>query len=266
MTINYQQIFPAAPLDKYIRYFWVLESDRSDVYKKKFRILPDGSPGLVFQQNPASFFQSNNKSLPQCFIYGQTTTYCENETKASFRNIGVYFRATGLKSIFGIDACELTDRNIDINDLIKTEINNQLLNANTLTGQIELISGFLLKQAAQRNTADEKAKHASILIQKGNSLKSVQSHFNISERTLERIFKQHIGIAPKLFARICRFQAALNDLRSCDYGNLTDLTYKHDYFDQSHLIRDFKAFSGTTPKHFLLQATEQVENFPEWES
>ena len=146
----YQQILLSKPLNKYVRCCWVLEGDRSDFREKKLKILPDGCP--VFQENPTAFCQSNNRSLPQCFIYGQTTRYSETKAKAPFRNIGVYFRATALKSIFGVDAYEMTDRTININDLIKTGISDQLLNANSLSGQIKLLSEFLLKKADQRKS------------------------------------------------------------------------------------------------------------------
>ena len=100
----------------------------------------------------------------------------------------------------------------------------------------------------------------------GISLPTVQNELNITERSLERYFKQYVGISPKLYARINRFQTALETLRKSNFDSLTDIAYQNNYFDQSHFIRDFKEFAGTTPKHFLHQANEQVANFPEWKT
>nr|ELA7361934.1 helix-turn-helix transcriptional regulator [Elizabethkingia anophelis] len=81
---------------------------------------------------------------------------------------------------------------------------------------------------------------------------------------LERYFKQHIGISPNLYTRINRFQLALENIRQTQFDKLTDIAYQCNYYDQSHFIREFKEFSGTSPKRFLRQANEQVANFPEW--
>lgn len=264
--MNYQQIYPIEPLRKYVRYFWTLEDGSLEFSDKTFKIMSDGLPGLIFQENKNAFFDKGNKKLPQLFLYGQTTRYTEHKAVQPFRNIGIYFQPTALKSIFGIDADELTNQDIDIDELIKTNITDQLLNAATAEQRIGLLSSFLIQQVEQRKTANEKVRFASEQLQKGVSLPNVQNELNISERSLERYFKQHIGISPKLYARIIRFQSALENIRQTQFDKLTDLAYQSDYFDQSHFIRDFKEFAGTSPKRFLLLANEQVANFPEWKA
>jgi len=262
--MNYQQIYPTAPLRKYIRYFWTLEDDGLDFSEKTFKIMSDGLPGLIFQEKPKAFYDSNNQQLTQLFLYGQTTKHTKHTAKENFKNIGVYFQPAALKSIFGIDAHELVNRNIDINDLIKSTISDQLSNAPNLEQQIGLLSRLLLQQLNQRKAENEKVNFASEQLLKGVSLPNIQNKLNLSERSLERYFKQHVGISPKLYARISRFQSALENLRQTQFGKLTHIAYQNDYFDQSHFIRDFQEFAGTSPKHFKLKANEQVANFPEW--
>lgn len=262
--MNYQQILPSEPLRKYVRYFWTLEDDSIDFFHKTFKIMSDGLPGLIFQENPEAFFNENDSPLPQAFLYGQTTKYAEHKAMQPFRNIGVYFQPTALKSIFGIDANELTNKNIDINELIKTNITDQLSNITTADQRIKLLSSFLIQQAEKRKVENEKINFATTQLQKGLSLLNIQKELNISERSLGRYFKQHIGIAPKLYARINRFQSALENLRKNKLSRLTDIGYQNDYFDQSHFIREFREFAGTSPKYFMLNANEQVANFPEW--
>jgi AraC-like DNA-binding protein len=53
-----------------------------------------------------------------------------------------------------------------------------------------------------------------------------------------------------LFARICRFQASLNQIRNNDYCRLSDIAYENEYADQSHLIRAFKEFAGISPNKY----------------
>lgn len=262
--MNYQQIYPIEPLKKYVRYFWILEDYNSCFIEKTFKIMPDGLPGLIFQENSKAFFDANDKPLPQAFLYGQTTSYSEHKAIKDFRNIGVYFQPNALRSIFGIDANELTKQNIDINDILKTNVTDQLLNTTDTDQRIILLSSFLIQQAEQRKAENKKVNFVTEQLQKGMNLPNIHKELNISERSLERYFKQHIGIPPKLYARINRFQSALEYIRQTHFNKLTSIAYQNDYFDQSHFIREFKEFAGISPKHFILKANEQVINFPEW--
>ena len=99
---------------------------------------------------------------------------------------------------------------------------------------------------------------------KGNiSLKELQDYLQLSERSFERRFKQYVGISPKLYSRISRFQAVLNQIRLGQHNRLTDLAYENDYADQSHFIRSFKEFAGCSPLQYQKQSMQQVENFYE---
>ena len=261
--MNYQQILPEESLRNYVRYFWVLEDDSNQDFKKTFRILPDGLPGLVFQHK-ASYSGQNGRRLPQLFVYGQTTKHSNQQVNENFCSIGVYFQPTALKSIFGIDACELTNQEIDLCDLGNSLLLEQLSNKENTLQQIQLLSTFFLKQIDPQKTVCGKVIFAIEQMNKGNSLREIQSQMNVSERTLERYFRQHAGISPKQYSKIVRFQSALNEIRKPVAHRLTDIAYQNDYFDQSHFIREFKEFTGTSPRQFLVRSNEQVANFPEW--
>lgn len=100
-----------------------------------------------------------------------------------------------------------------------------------------------------------------IAVSKGNiALKRLQLELQLSERSFERKFKEYIGISPKLFARICRFQASLQQLRSNDFSKLSDIAFEQEYADQSHFIRAFKEFAGFSPFQYQKQYPEVIEN------
>jgi AraC-like DNA-binding protein len=228
--------------------------------------MSDGLPGMIFQESKKSFLNKGDQELPQLFLYGQTTRYTENKAVKKFRNIGIYFQPNALKSIFGIDADELTNQHIDIKDLIKTNITDQLIDITTAEQRIELLSSFLIQQAERQKTENQKVNFATAQLQKGVNLQAICKELNLSERSLERYFKQHIGVSPKLYARINRFQSAMENIRQTQFDKLTNIAYQNDYFDQSHFIREFKEFAGTSPKHYIRKANEQVANFPEWKN
>jgi len=81
---------------------------------------------------------------------------------------------------------------------------------------------------------------------------------NIGMRKLERMFNKFVGVSAKTYRMLDRFQESRNQLFYSDYSKLSDIAYGNDYFDQMHFIRDFKRFSGNTPKNFLRQSNSML--------
>jgi AraC-like DNA-binding protein len=269
--MNYQQILPSKELEDYVRYFWILECNHFDGIPKTFKVIADGCPGLIIQDCNPVFFDTKGTKLSQILVYGQTTVHTHNVAFGKFRIIGVYFYPNALKSIFGIDANELKDLQVDLDLIIgiaEKNLSDRILNARSIQSKIEILSTFLLNSIKkQSDYAFAKTKHGISLINVANgntSLDQIKSDLNVTERSLERMFNQTVGISPKLYMRIVRFQSSLNQLRNQNYMKLADIAYNNGYADQSHFIRDFKAFSGFNPFHFLKQSNELVENFPEY--
>ncbi|MBB6127245.1 helix-turn-helix domain-containing protein [Mucilaginibacter lappiensis] len=268
--MNYRQLSPPDYLKSYIRYFWTLESDDADVFSRSFRTVAEGCPGLIFQSPDKGPMYQFDKKLPHIFIYGQSTRHGEIQFGNVFSTIGICFFPNALKTIFGFDAYELTD-DCTCLDLIAREdgflLSEQLLEAGSLDNQMEVLCAYLLFKLQKNTRFEDEAMQFAItrIVQaKGNiSLKELQEYLQLSERSFERKFKQYVGISPKLFSRISRFQATLNQIRLGQHDRLTDLAYENDYADQSHFIRSFKEFAGCSPMQYQKQSMQQVENFYE---
>jgi len=74
---------------------------------------------------------------------------------------------------------------------------------------------------------------------------------NVSERQLQRLFLQHVGVSPKFFARTVRINHVFDLLKITNDRLWHDIVYHCGYFDQSHFIMEFKEFSGVTPEVFF---------------
>lgn len=264
--MNYQVFAPPPALRQHVRCFWMLEHEAGDASPKAFTVMSNGIPGLIFQQNPDAFTGFEGERLPQLFVFGQARKYGQLHGSGRFRTIGVNLQPTALKTVFGIDAHELTDQNSCITNLVKTSLTEQLLHCSTVSQQITTLSAFLLQQAHRYNGDHKKLEYAAHALQQGSRLPRVLHDLRISERSLERLFLTYIGITPVLYARICRFQTSLALLRQGKFRSLTDIAHSLGYFDQSHFIRDFKLFSGASPRIYLRQAIERMPGFPEWPS
>jgi AraC-like DNA-binding protein len=265
--MNYQQFRPVPPLQNYVRYFWTLESHGLDVLPRTLGPLADGCPGLIYQQKSnGTFYDRDNKELAELFIYGQTIRRTELLLLGNFKTIGICFSPNALKTVFGWDASELTDDCLDL-ALFSLQLKEQLVNTALLVDQVEVLSSFLLARISKADIrADEITRYAFTRIMDAKGcipLRALQADLNLSERSFERRFNQDIGISPKLFSKVCRFQASLTQLKRNNYAKLSDIAYDNGYADQSHFIRSFKEFAGFSPYRFQKQASyELADNFP----
>jgi transcriptional regulator GlxA family with amidase domain len=172
------------------------------------------------------------------------------------------FYPHALRSVFGLDAGILTDLCLDLDQLGREHgfyLSEQLCSALSAEEQVRCLSEYLFFLVRRHSAhADEVMAYAlrQMMQSKGNiTLKELQDRLCLSERSVERRFRQYVGLSPKLFARICRFQASLHQLRDSRYEKLSDIAYENDYADQSHLIRSFKEFAGVAPNNFQRQSS-----------
>jgi AraC-like DNA-binding protein len=259
--MNYK-ILPIPPvLKSYIHSIWILEDDNAISIPKTFRTIADGKPGLIFQHSDRGQFYQNEKALPSFFLFGAATKHATIALNGQFKTIGVFFHPASLKTVFGLDASELTNNCIDA-DLVakKCRFTETLLNSSSTHHQIELLTNFIRKQIQRNNQSDNK-ELLYILSQisatkEPVSLTTLANSIHLSPRSLQRRFKEFVGLSPQLFARISRFQQTIAQLQSNRYKNLTDIAFDNSFADQSHFIRTFKKFSGLTPKDYLQCAGE----------
>jgi AraC-like DNA-binding protein len=269
--MNYRIILPSENLQPFIRYFWVLENSSADDSTLTFSPLADGCPGIMYQQpDKGTFFlEEDNQQLASIFLYGQTIQPAKMVLTGRVNTVGICLQPHALQSVFGIDAHELTGNCVDLG-LVQHKkervLQEKLLAAASIEEQINLISASLLKAAEQNSDKQDAITSFAISeITRGKgdiSFAELQKQLQLSERTLERRFKQSIGISAKLFSRICRFQESLNQLRKNNYDKLSDIAYENGYADQSHFIRSFKEFTGVSPFDYHKQLKEVAENFP----
>jgi len=262
---------PPDHLQSVVKYFWAFESSGARDAEKTFSAIVDGCPGVIMvQAENDNFRDEQKKKLPEIFLYGQTAAPVRFSASGNVGAVGICFQPHALKSVFGMDAHELTNACLDL-DIFSSKkqgkLSERLFDVKGIEGRIDLLSHYLAEKVQNNPYAIDAATHHAIsrIVQSfGNvSLQQVQQELNLSERTLERKFKQAVGVSPKLFARIVRFQQSLDQLRQNQYDKLSDVAYGNDYADQSHFIRVFKEFTGFTPLEFRKQVNEVVENFPE---
>lgn len=260
--MKFYKVLPQQVLKDYVKYFWILEYDSVNHDILDFKTLPDGVPSIIFIDHQEHKIQSEYDITSPIYVYGQYSKFTNQRMKGSFRIIGVYLQPMSLKALFNIDAFELYNCSLPLEDIVSQDVLEQLGNANTTEDKIFILSEFIKKLILKTNYDCHKAHFIINSFKRGKSLQEVQNEMKISERSLERFMKMHIGLSPKLFSRIIRFQNSLDTLRTNDKFTLTEIAYHNEYFDQAHYNKDFKCFVGCTPTTYLKISDEKLLNFP----
>ncbi len=167
--------------------------------------------------------------------------------------IKVGFEPGGLHRLLRIPMDEMvTNKEFNSCDFLGREISfitEQLAEAETYAEMVTIVESYLLKKIhllKQRLPIDTALPH---IIKQGGliNIDKVASLACLSTRQLERVFQERIGLTPKFFARLVRFVKAWT-IRENDSNIIwTKIAYECGYFDQMHLIKDYKEFTGVTP-------------------
>lgn len=258
--MTYKQYAVHPDLKNWIRYFWSYDVCTSETQVLHVRSFADRYPRLIFQdiRSFSPIKGADGGIKPICYLSGVDTQPTDAFWDSRFSHFGISFQPHALHTFFGINAADLTDQMPDIGLLDKTEIAALLTDAHDHLERVALLSHYFYKKIAQ-------AKGDTIInnLFKGDwadrldnekSLAAIASHYHISERQLQRKFKQNVGVSARKFARIAKFEKSLQAISSVQYGNLTQVAYDLEYTDQSHFIKDFKLFSGLSPYDFVRQA------------
>lgn len=260
-------IQPTDALKPFVRYFWSLESADAGGSPREFRTIADGCPGFLFQSPEHGNFSREGKQLPDAFLFGQATTHGKLDLSGDLAATGICFYPQALKSLFGLNATLLTDSCAGIREIDQhASLPDQLSGTEGPQERIRLLSDYLLAQLKKKKQEHKEMDHALELIvhAKGAiSVKSLCEKLHLTERTFERRFKEYVGITPKLFSRICRFQSSLKQFQGKDYQSFSDIVFANDYADQSHVIRSFKEFAGISPNKLQKQPVSVIDNFSE---
>ena len=223
------------------------------------KVSPSGVPGIVFQQNNGRSAIENiithsgrAASPPPLFLYGPGTVPSVMHYKRGPRTTTqVIFKPHALQTLLGINASALTDGWADLHEFSAEDLHVQLIEAKNEQERMTLLTSFLLAKFKQAKTRDTLVEESLRFIHTNIGsmhVKYVLDYLNISERQFERRFTQTVGISPHLYIRVKRFNEAIRLIKTRKFERLTDIAYALNFYDQSHFIRDIKAFSGITPK------------------
>lgn len=167
------------------------------------------------------------------------------------RLCGVSFSAGGAFAFFGGAISEIPSELVDLNALSWTDqlgFYEKLLMASDPTTRLDLLELALLGHAPISSKWDNIVHRASPLLRNGASVRDVAMHFDVSQQTFITRFRERTGLTPKTFSRIERFQRLLRN--QCANTTWSEAALDAGYSDQSHMVREFRHFSGLSPTQY----------------
>ncbi len=170
---------------------------------------------------------------------------------------GVDFTAAGLYRFCNIPMNEYINTSNDlvqVSEKIFYDINLRIIHSNSVGELIQITEKLLLSRLVQADGIHSSIAEALNMIYGtgGNvRVKELSENLIISERSLNRIFHQYIGLPPKTFCRIIRLNKVLKLCKNDNHIDFLLAAYDNGYFDQAHFIKDFKEFCGCTPGIFF---------------
>lgn len=246
-------------LSDYIQSIWAMESENdADVYPRSL-IMPDGIVEIVFHyETPLYSWQDDIQTLQaDNFAVSMMRKYVEIGSSGKTGFIAVRFFPWGAYHFFDEPIQNFLDRSVDATKLWgnkSREIILELKSFDILEKRFKSIEQFLLKMLKQYKKDEAEIDDAIKLIRQTRGILSIESvckKTGLSKKQLERNFIATVGTTPKIFSRNTRFLSICENLEELKGKTLTDLAYECGFFDQAHFTKEFKAFSGFTPKAFF---------------
>lgn len=235
----------------------------SDIYDADVieRVIPTENVQLMFHyKNPFVVFHSNDSVIkqPRSIISGLSDSFSDVSTNGETGVVFISFYPTGACQFFNFPLSEIENQSVDMTDIFNTEIRQieeSLYLKDTIEGKVSVIENFLFSRYSPISSYDNLLVQKGIEIIKNNkgqtNAKSLSGYLYTTPKTLERKFSQYLGKTTKQVIKLIRFQEVLHDFSCHKEHNLTEYAYTNGYFDQSHFIRDFKSYTGYTPKEFV---------------
>jgi AraC-like DNA-binding protein len=264
---------PAPALEAFVRYYVAREGRLSDtvfVHPVNAR----AAPILDFEfgdKDAVRYVPSSSRPpivSPRSVLVGmQTHKTGELHISGTVNSFAILFQPDGLNLLLALPAEEFTDRSFDAESVLGPAIahfHQHLGESSCFEERISIANQFLFRRALAAYARDGVTLAANqILRWPGRArITAMADQAGLSMRQFRRKFVQNVGVGPKLFARIARFEATLDWMARSPGGSWTQVAHRFGYFDQMHMVHEFAEFTGETPTrtlhHFEAAFKEQI--------
>ena len=238
---------PRGPLADFVALFW--HSRGHTTPRSTERLLPMATMELVVRLGGGNIGGGVAGPHSEVFFL---------ERAADDELLGVHFKPGGALPFLGVPAGDLHNRYADLRDLWgerdAARIVTRLREAPTTRAKFALLEAWLLRVAFRPLVRHPAATFALAELRRDSSVRSsadVARELRMSQRRFIQLFRNEVGLTPKLYSRIERLQGVLRRVAPLDDVDWADVATSCGYFDQAHFIHDFREFTGLKPSDYL---------------
>ena len=256
---------PSIVLRPYIIKYMIYENASCHIRDILFRALPNGRVELFFHSNGSSVHFHEKKSHTQranflagIFDLSYPLKIKVSTTEDCFKGLSVTFTHKGVNSLLGVAMFELTNRIIAVESFWKKEGDNliqQLIQSKKDEERVRILNQFFLYRLYHEQKVNQKDIQwiLDLLEEKAGKITvdEVAHHLDLSYKTLYRKFHENMGLCPKTYLRILRFNRACRLLNQNPDINWGELVYHCGYYDQPHFINEFHSIMKESPTQFI---------------
>ncbi len=270
--MTHRHHIPRPPLARFVQQIWYWQSDPQPHAFE--RLLPNGEATIIFNLNDDPIRNYNPARL-ECFetlglasVSGAHTRPFILDTTQATHVIGIQFRPGGAFPFFTPPSSELQNAHVALDTLWPGRANSireQLLEAPGIDAMFGILERELfaaLTRPLDLHPAVCYALHQFCRESHAIAVAAVTDRLGLSPRRFIRLFHDQVGVTPKAFCRVRRFQRVLSAIRDAQTVQWSQIALDAGYYDQSHFIHDFQEFSGFTPAAYLKLATPHLNHVP----
>ncbi len=257
MSARFASRVPAPPLSEHVELFWHWEATTPPSQRQE-RVLPSATTELVIRlRGAADGVVAGAHSRP--FILDQS----EQDLL-----VGIHFKPGGAFPFLGVPASELRDLHVSLEQLWgraqARELRERLLEARSPKERFEILERALLERLARSSARHPGVEFALRALRGPDSMtaSAAAERAGLSQRRFIQLFSSQVGLTPKLYQRVSRFQRVIRAIHGQDEVNWADVAAAGGYCDQAHLVHDFRELSDLTPGAYLRARTEHLGHVP----
>jgi AraC-like DNA-binding protein len=249
----YREFRPSPALHALVDRLWWLEGPAELIGAEP--IPPDGRTEIIV--HGADAFAARDGSggwhvQDRVLLAGQATHAVAVRPRGYARLVGARLHPTGAFAFFGVPQDELTDSIAElrvIDSRLARTLRDDVATRENGSEMITALDRALVKAAPAQMAVSPVNNAVALALGRRGLMKvsEMAGVLDLSARQLERVFREQIGLRPKLFLRVLRFQEVLRSLRDGSQSTWADVAARHGFYDQAHFIRDFKEFVGESP-------------------
>ena len=234
------------------------------------RIMPTAGVDLMLNLDADEFRTYHGDDLsdvhraPGAILGGPHTTATVIDTLNMRCCVSVMFRPGAARALFGVPMTEASDALVPLEALWGHDgatLRDRVLEAAIPAQKLHVVEDVLLERITGRQP-ERSILCAAAALENGARVADATDQTGLSARTFVRMFREHFGLTPKRFARVGRLQRLLRSVASDRDIDWARAAVEHGFFDQSHLVNDFRELTGITPTAYEARSADAHNHVP----